>query len=121
MTYAIHDRQLAEHGGTDGIRDQGAVDAALARPRNLAAHGQPDAEALAACQAFGLARRYGVIDGNKRTARVAARLFLADNGCRLAFDAIDAVMLMEGVAAGDGDETRLADRFCRHFAASSGM
>ena len=84
LVYAIHDRQLAEHGGLDGIRDRGGVESALARPRNLAEYGEPDAAALAAAYAYGLLRNHGFADGNKRTAWVAARLFLADNGCKLA-------------------------------------
>jgi death-on-curing protein len=64
---AVHDRQLAEHGGGDGIRDLGAIESALARPRNLVAHGEPDAADLAASYAFGIAKNHGFIDGNKRT------------------------------------------------------
>ena len=100
LVYAIHDRQLAEHGGLDGIRDRGAVESALARPLNLHAYGDPDAADLAAAYGFGLARNRGFADGNKRTAWVIARLFLADNGYRLVFDKSDAVRMMESVAAG---------------------
>ena len=111
MVPAIHDRQLAEHGGADGVRDPGAIESALARPRNLADHAAPDAAALAAAYAFGLARNHGFIDGNKRTAWVTSRIFLADNGRRFEFDAVDAVRIMEDVAAGRADETELADWF----------
>ena len=96
----MHDAQLAEHGGPSGVRDQGAVESALARPQNLAAYGEPDAAALAAAYAFGLARNHGFVDGNKRTAWIAARLFLADNGVRLVFDKAEAVRMVEGLAAG---------------------
>ena len=68
VVLAIHDRQLAEHGGEDGIRDLGMVESALARPLNLASYEDPDAAALAASYAWGLARNHGFIDGNKRTA-----------------------------------------------------
>ncbi len=67
LIYAIHDRQLAEHGGPDGIRDKGLVESALARPQNLAAYESRDAADLAAAYAYGLARNHGFVDGNKRT------------------------------------------------------
>ena len=111
VTYAVHDRQLAEHCDLDGIRDKGAVESALARPRNLAAYGEPDAADLAAAYAFGLARNHGFSDWNKRTAWVIARLFLADNGLRLQFDPHDAITTMQLVAAGTLDETALAAWF----------
>ena len=115
IVYAIHDRQLAEHGGLDGLRDQGAVESALARPRNLAAHGNPDAAALAASYAYGLARNHGFADGDKRTAWVVARLFLADNGHRLQFNKLDAVKTMEKLAAGALGEPELAGWFRQHL------
>jgi death-on-curing protein len=111
IAYAVHDRQLAEHGGLDGVRDRGAVESGLARPRNLAAYEEPDAADLAAAYTFGLARNHGFSDGNKRTAWVVARLFLADNGYRLRFDRHDAVKTMEAVAAGSVDENALAAWF----------
>ena len=111
VVLAIHDRQLAEHGGEDGIRDLGMVESALARPLNLASYENPDAAALAAAYAWGLARNHGFIDGNKRTAWVVARLFLADNGRNFEFEPLEAVRIMEGVAAGRIDEAALADWF----------
>lgn len=78
---------------------------------NLAAHGKPGAAALAAAYACGLARNHGFLDGNKRIAWVCARLFLADNGRRLAFDKIEAVRIVEGVASGDVSEDDLAAWF----------
>jgi death on curing protein len=108
LIYAVHDRQLAEHGGLDGVRDLGAIESALARPQNLDLYGEADVAALAAAYAYGLARNHGFSDGNKRTAWIAARLFLADNGYRLRFDSTDAVRTMEGVAAGEIDEGQLA-------------
>ncbi len=108
---AIHDRQIAEHGGPDGVRDSGAIESALARPRNLAAYGKPDAADLAAAYAYGLARNHGFVDGNKRVAWVAARLFLADNGYRLRFDPADAVRAVEALAADTLDEGKLAAWF----------
>ena len=109
VVLAIHDRQLAEHGGADGIRDSGAIDSALARPVNLAAYGDPDAAALAAAYMYGLARNHGFVDGNKRVAWIVGRLFLADNGCSLDFAPMDAIRIVEGVAAGHVGEPELAE------------
>jgi death on curing protein len=111
VLHAIHDRQIAEHGGPSGILDIGRVEAALARPRNLAAYKKPDAAALAAAYAHRLARSHGFADGNKRTGWVAARLFLADNGLLLRFDPADAVRTMESVAAGALSESEFAAWF----------
>ena len=108
VIFAVHDRQLAEHGGADGIRDKGAIESALARPLNLASYGDPDIAALAAACIHGLAGSHPFIDGNKRTAWVTGRVFLADNGARLEFDPLEAVRLMEGVAAGRIAEADLA-------------
>jgi death-on-curing protein len=108
VIYAVHDRQIAEHGGGAGVRDAGLVESALMRPENLAAYGEPDAAALAAAYAYGLVRNHGFIDGNKRTAWIAARLFLADNDYRLAFDKVEAVKLVEALAAGSVSEDVLA-------------
>lgn len=111
LTYAIHDRQLAEHGGPNGIRDKGLVESALARPQNRAAYESPDAADLAAAYTCGLARNHGFVDGNKRTAWIAARVFLADQGMQLTFGKADAVSTMENVAAGTLSERDLASWF----------
>jgi death-on-curing protein len=108
LVYAIHDRQISEHGGRAGIRDQNAIESALARPRHVATYDKPDAAALAAAYAYGLARNHGFVDGNKRTAWVIARLFLADNGYRFSFDPHDAVKAMEDIAGGALNEIDLA-------------
>lgn len=105
--YAVHDCQLADHGGLEDIRDKGATESALARPQNLAAYGEPDAAALAAAYAFGLARNHGFADGNKRTAWITARVFLADNGTKLRFARQDAVRVMEDLAAGKMTEDEM--------------
>jgi death-on-curing protein len=105
---ALHDRQLAEHGGPSGIRDPGALESALARAQNLVAYGEPDAAALAASYAFGLARNHAFVDGNKRTAWVAARLFLDLNECTLKFDKAEATRIMLALAAGELGEEELA-------------
>jgi death-on-curing protein len=109
--YAIHDAQLAEHGGLSGVTDAMLLNAALDRPLNLAAYREPDAAALAACYAFGLARNHPFADGNKRTGWVVARLFLADNAYHMRFDPADAVRTMESVAAGTLTESQLAEWF----------
>jgi death on curing protein len=115
VAYAIHDRQLAEHGGLDGVRDGGAIESALARPQHLAAYSDPDAASLAAAYAYGLLRNHGFADGNKRTAWVIARLFLADNGYPLRFDPAEAVRTVEAVAAGTLGEEQLAEWFRRRI------
>ena len=115
VVFAIHDRQLAEHGGLDGIPDRGAVESALSLPINLAHYGNPDAAQLAAAYAFGIARNHGSVDGNKHTAWVIARLFLADNGFHLDFDPLEAIQTMENVAGGRIDEKTLADWFRSHI------
>ena len=111
IAQAVHDRQLAEHGGADGIRDQGALESALARPQNLAAYEEADAAALAAAYAFGVARNHPYVDGNKRTAWVLARLFLAANNIGIQFDRQDAIQTMLALAAGELSEDELANWF----------
>lgn len=108
---AIHDEQIAEHGGIRGVRDLAAVDSALARPRNLVAYGRPDAAALAAAYAFGLCGNHGFLDGNKRTAYVVAEAFLDLNG--YAMDAPDdaVVHAMLATASGAMPEAELAKWF----------
>lgn len=111
VVHAIHDRQLAEHGGPMGVRDEAALDSALPRPRNLAAYESPDAAALAAAYAYGIVRNHPFIDGNKRTGWVVARLFLVRNGYSLRFDPHDAVQTIESLASGKLPESELADWF----------
>ena len=113
---AIHDRQLAEHGGPPGVRDRGAFESAMARPKNLAAYGDPDAADLAAAYAFGIARNHAFVDGNKRTAWVLARLFLALNGQRLHFAKDEAIRAMLSLAAGELTEGALASWFRERLA-----
>ncbi|MGV8893301.1 MAG: type II toxin-antitoxin system death-on-curing family toxin [Burkholderiaceae bacterium] len=113
LVYAVHEIQLARHGGLDGLRDPNAVESALARPAQLHVYGNPapDAADLAAAYAYGLARNHGFSDGNKRTAWVVARVFLADNDVRLQFSEIDAIHAMQAVAGGALDEQQLAAWF----------
>jgi death-on-curing protein len=100
LIHAVHDEQLAEHGGGAGVRDPNLLESALARPRQLAHYGEPDAADLAASYAFGLARNHPFVDGNKRTAFVAAELFLAMNGFELAASDAECVVHMLDLAAG---------------------
>jgi len=111
LVLAIHDRQISEHGGLDGVRDLAAVESALTRPRNLVAYETPDAADLAAAYAYGLARNHAFVDGNKRTAWVVARVFLADNSISLNFERAAAVHIMETLAAGAVTEAELAAWF----------
>jgi len=98
--HSAHDRLLALHGGLPGVRDQGAIDSALARPQNLAVYGEPDAADLAAAYAFGLVKNHGFVDGNKRTGWLAAELFLILNGYRFVSDDAPLVLSVERLAAG---------------------
>jgi death-on-curing protein len=111
---AAHEEQLAEHGGSPGIRDAGLLDSALARPLNRAAYGKPDAAELAAAYAYGLATNHPFVDGNKRTAFMALELFLALNGCRFAAGDAESVMSLLAVAAGTMKEEALANWIRRH-------
>lgn len=105
---AVHDEQLAEHGGAIGIRDDGLFDSALARPLHLVAYGQPDVADLAAAYGVGLAKSHPFIDGNKRSAFVAVELFLVLNGHELTASDADCVLTLLAVAAGDMEETDFA-------------
>lgn len=116
LAIAIHDRQLAEHGGPVGLRDKAMFKSALARPQNQWAYGTDDPCALAAAYAFGIARNHPFVDGNKRTAWVLARLFLMLNTMKLAFDPTEAVRTMMALAAGELSEEELADWFRTHIA-----
>lgn len=104
----LHDESLAEHGGAAGMRDEGLLDSALARPLNLVAYGDPDVFDLAAAYAVGVAKNHPFVDGNKRAAFLAAGLFLALNGKRLTASQFDATTTMLGVAAGQVDEPSFA-------------
>jgi death on curing protein len=101
---AVHDRQLAEHGGGMGLRDAGLLESALARPINRWNYGEDDPAELAAAYAFGVARNHPFIDGNKRTAWVLARLFLAVNGHKISFNAEEVIQMMLALAAGELEE-----------------
>ncbi|MGF1641036.1 MAG: type II toxin-antitoxin system death-on-curing family toxin [Rhodospirillales bacterium] len=109
VVLALHERLVAVHGGPAGLRDRGLLDSALARPRNVAAYGAPDLCALAAAYAVGIARNHPFVDGNKRTALMAAYVFLGRNGARLVAPEDAATRTMVALAAGTLDEDALAD------------
>lgn len=119
---AIHDRQLAEHGGSSGVREEALLDSALARPQQLFAYGDPppDLAALAASLAFGLARNHPFIDGNKRTAHVCYRTFLALNDANLVASDEEKYIAMLGLAEGSTSETDFADWLRKHLVLSTG-
>ena len=110
----LHDESLAEHGGASGLRDEGLLESALARPLNLVAYGEPDVADLAAAYGVGLAKNHPFVDGNKRAAFLAVGLFLAFNGYRLTASQADATITMLAVAAGELDEPTFADWIRRH-------
>jgi death-on-curing protein len=111
LVLAIHDRQLAEHGGPIGLRDASALESALARARNQWAYGEIDICALAAAYAYGVARNHPFADGNKRTAWVLARLFLALNNIQISFAPEEAISMVLALASGVLSEGEVADWF----------
>jgi death on curing protein len=117
LALAIHDRQLSEHGGGTGVRDEGLLDSALARPQQLFAYGDPppDLAALAASLAYGLARNHPFVDGNKRTAHVCYRAFLALNDAELKATEEEKYIAMLSLAEGSLDEPEFADWLRNHL------
>ena len=111
---AVHEEQLAEHGGASGTRDDGLLESALARAQHLAAYDDPDVARLAAAYGFGIARNHPFVDGNKRTAYVAVELFLDLNGHVLDASDADCVLTMLAVADGSMTEARFAAWIRRH-------
>ena len=116
VAIAAHAEQLAEHGGGEGVRDPGALESAMARPRNLAAYGDPDAAALAAAYAFGIARNHPFVDGNKRSAAVVSEAFLNLNGYELDRSDAEVVVAFLALAAGELREEEMADWFRERLA-----
>ena len=110
----LHGESLVLHGGAPGMRDEGLLDSALARPENLAAYGQPDVFDCAAAYAFGLAKNHPFIDGNKRAAFLGAGMFLRLNGFRLTATQHDATLTMLALAASDITEAAYADWLRNH-------
>ncbi len=105
VVLAIHDEQIAEHGGDTGIRDAGLLSSALARPQNQAHYGnEPSIFDLAASYAYGIIRNHPFVDGNKRTGFLAAYVFLNINGWQLTSSEAEAVNMVLSLAAGEIDE-----------------
>jgi death-on-curing protein len=105
---AVHAAQIVEHGGISGVRDEGLLESALARPEHKDHYGESDAAALAAAYAYGIARNHPFLGGNKRTAFVAMELFLMKNGYELTASDEDAVVTFLRLAAGEITEDDLA-------------
>ncbi len=116
VVLAIHDEQLAEHGGQAGVRDADKLESALAPARNRHTHGQDSIAHLAACHAFGISRNHPFLDGNKRTSLVVAELFLELNGLRLTATDAACVVTFLALAAGDLTEEDLAEWISTHSA-----
>jgi death-on-curing protein len=104
----LHDESLAQHGGAGGLRDEGLLESALARPLNLVAYGEPDHADLAAAYASGLAKNHAFVDGNKRAAFLAVGLFLGLNGYRLTATQPDATAAVLSLAASELGEAEFA-------------
>ena len=118
MVLAVHQRQVAEHGGETGVRDANLLQSALARPLNLWAYSEPkpDMAALAASYAFGIAKNHAFVDGNKRTALVTCRMFLVLNGFDLCASQEEKYLTFRNLAAGEIDEASLTEWLRKHRA-----
>lgn len=111
---ALHDEQIAEHGGGSGMRDLGLLESALARPVHQCVYDKPDLAALAAAYAYGIARNHPFVDGNKRTAAVVMELFLMLNGVVVTANDGEVVVIFLALAAGDLSEEALVDWIREH-------
>ena len=118
LALAIHERQLAEHGGIEGVRDEALLESALARPQQAYAYGDPppDIAELAASLAIGLAKNHPFSDGNKRTAHVCYFVFLALNDVHLGASLEQMYVQMIAIAEGSITESEFADWLRRHIA-----
>lgn len=108
IALAMHETLIREYGGNGGVRDEGLLESALARPQNQAAYGDPTLAEMAAAYAFGIARNHPFVDGNKRTALMAAYAFLRMNGLRLTAPEVEAATVIRDLAAGEIGESELA-------------
>lgn len=108
VVLAMHERLLADHGGSPGLRDPGLLDSALARARNLQTYASPDACDMAAAYAAGIIRNHPFVDGNKRTGFMSAYLFMAENGLQLRAPEVEVVQTVTLLAASEIDETEFA-------------
>lgn len=108
LVIAFHDEQLREFGGPPGIRDRGMLESALDRPKSKWTYGEKDLAKLAAAYAFGIARNHPFVDGNKRASLLSIVTFLGLNGIDFVADNAEAVVIIQGLAAGEIDEEGLA-------------
>ncbi len=108
IALAMHETLIREYGGSGGVRDEGLLESALARPQNQLAYGDPSLAELAAAYAFGIARNHAFVDGNKRTALMAAYTFLRTNGLRLSASEVEAATMIRDLAASEIGEGELA-------------
>ena len=120
LTHAIHKRQLAEHGGIAGVRDEGLLASALARPKHLNAYSKdrPDRASLAAAYGFGIARNHPFLDGNKRTAYVVCRTFLKLNDVDIDASQEEKYLTFLQLAEGTFSEKELAEWIRSHLQSS---
>ncbi len=108
IALAMQETLIREYGGSGGVRDEGLLESALARPQNQTAYGDPTLAEMAAAYAFGIARNHPFVDGNKRTALMAAYAFLRMNGLRLNAPEVEAATVIRDLAAGEIGEEELA-------------
>ena len=108
IALAMHETLIRDYGGSAGVRDEGLLESALARPQNQVAYGDPTPAEMAAAYAFGIARNHPFVDGNKRTALMAAYAFLRMNGLRLTAPEVEAATVIRDLAAGEIGESELA-------------
>lgn len=114
VVFMLHEESLAQFGGSSGLRDEGLLDSALARPLNLFAYGKPTLTDLAASYAFGLVKNHPFIDGNKRAGFIVAVTFLELNGLRLGAGEADAVIRTLALAAGEMKEASYSEWLKKH-------
>lgn len=121
IVVAIHRRQLAEHGGLEGLRDEELLQSALSRPKNLLAYSEspPDMASLAAAYGYGIVKNHPFVDGNKRTAYVVMRTFLKLNGYDIQASSEEKYQIWIDVAVGKLSEAELASWIREHFLSSS--
>jgi death-on-curing protein len=114
VVLALHEEQLAEHGGSPGLRDEGLLESALGKPQNLLSYGQPDLADLAAAYAVGLAKNHAFVDGNKRVSNVVTLTFLLLNGSDLKAEDTEQVRVWLAIADGTMSEEHAANWIRKH-------
>jgi death-on-curing protein len=115
VVLALHEEQLAEHGGSPGLRDEGLLESALGKPQHLLSYAQPDLADLAAAYAVGLAKNHAFVDGNKRVSNVVTLTFLLLNGADLKTDDTEQVRVWLAIADGTMSEERVANWIREHM------